>query len=211
MDPITLGIGAVGLGLSIFGGMSAADDAKQLAQQQTQLANQTYEINTKISGLEGQVNQQRKAQMELSGRRMQMENFRNVQRSRAMGLNASVNQGAQFGSGLQGGQAQEANQGLYNAQGINSNLEIGRNIFGLNDQISAQKMALSGVQNHFAGVMGSLQSQMATDQGIANIGGAVTKSAGMLGNMTTSVLGGSGPIGTFAGGGNNGAPPIWNK
>lgn len=87
---------------------------------------------------------------------------------------AAVNQGAQFGSGIQGGQAQATDQGLFNSAGINQNLEIGRNIFGLNDQISGQKSLMS-----------QSQSAQATDQGIASLGGAVVKNAGMIGNIAS--------------------------
>lgn len=167
MDPLTLGIGAVGLGLQVFGGFSAASAAKQ-----------AYGIQQNITGLEGQVNDQRRQAMELSARRQQLENFRNTQRVRAMGMNAAVNQGAQFGSGLQGGQAQATDQGNFNALGVSQNLQIGRNMFGLQDQISQQKLALSGVQ-----------SSQATDQAWAGLGGALTKNAGTISNISQGVGG----------------------
>lgn len=158
MDPISAGIGAIGLGFQIFGGMSASDDANQAAG-----------IQRNITGLEGKVNDQRRNQMEFEARRQQLEVYRNNQRARAMATNSAVNQGAQFGTGLQGGLAQINAQSETNSLGISGNLEIGRNIFGINNQISGQKMALSGVQ-----------SQMATDQGYASLGASITKSAGTL-------------------------------
>lgn len=164
MDPLTLGISAIGLGMQLFGGASAAGKAKE-----------AYNIQSNISGLEGQVNDQRRQAMELSARRQQMEIFRNQQRARAMATNSAVNQGAQFGSGLQGGLAQVTDQSLTNAQGVNQNLEIGRNIFGFDDQISKQKMALSQVQG-----------QMATDQGISTLGGSILKGAGTISNIAGS-------------------------
>lgn len=165
MDPLTLGIAAVGLGTSIFGGMSASADAQKAAAIQGQ-----------IQGVETQVNDQRRNAMELSGRRQQMEIFRNNQRQRAMATNAAVNQGAQFGSGLQGGLAQVQDQSMFNSLGVSQNLEIGRNIFGLNDQISGLKTQLS-----------SVQSDMASDQGIASLGGSILKSAPMLGQMGAGI------------------------
>lgn len=161
MDPLTLGIGAVGLGMSIFGGVSASQHAEEAAR-----------VSGQIAGLEKDVNEQRRTAMELSSRRQQMEVFRNNQRQRAMASNAAVNQGAQFGSGLQGGLAQVQDQSMFNSLGISQNLEIGRNIFGLNDQISGYKAQLS-----------SIQGSMATDQGLASLGGSITKGAGMLGQM----------------------------
>lgn len=161
MDPLTLGIGAIGLGMQIFGGIGASEQAEKANQVQQQIA-----------GVEKQVNGQRRDAMELSARRQQMEVFRNNQRQRAMATNAAVNQGAQFGSGLQGGLAQVQDQSMYNSLGISQNLEIGRNIFGFNDQITDYKSQLS-----------SIQTQMGQDQGIASFGGSISKSAGMLGQM----------------------------
>src|SRR5258706_2000925 len=115
MDPLTLGIGAIGLGLQIFGGAKQASDTSALAQK-------SYAINSQITGLEGQVNDQRRQAMELSARRQQLEIFRNTQRARAQGLAAATNQGAQFGSGLAGGQAQATDEGLFNIAGVNQNL-----------------------------------------------------------------------------------------
>lgn len=161
MDPLTLGIGAVGLGMQIFGGVSASQDAQK-----------AYGIQQNITGLDTQVNAQRQQQMVLSNSRQQMENFRNVQRARAQGMNAAVNQGAQFGSGISGGQAQATDQGNFNSLGMNQNLQIGENMFSLDNQISQQKLALSGVQ-----------SSMATDQSIAGLGSTLTKGAGTISNI----------------------------
>lgn len=187
MDPLTIGIAAVGLGMSLFGGAKATDDAKAIAQQQQQAAQQSYAINSKITGYENQVNDQHQTQMELTSRRASMENFRKTQQTLAQGENSAVNQGAQFGSGFQGGQAQGTAQGTFNAVGINSNLEIGENIFGLNRQISAQKLALSGVQTQSNIAIGGLQSDMATAQGYSSIGKSISGSAGMLGSMAQGI------------------------
>lgn len=164
MDPLTLGISAVGLGLQAYGSFSAAGKAKE-----------AYNIQSQISGLESQVNLQRQNAMELSARRQSMEVFRNNQRARSMALNNATNQGASYGnsSGLAGGLAQVDSQSSFNLQGINQNLDIGRNIFGLDDKISKQKLALSGVQ-----------SSMMTDQAISQLGGSITKSAGALSGIT---------------------------
>lgn len=177
MDPLTLGIGAVGLGMQIFGGMSASEHADQANQVQQQIA-----------GLEKDVNGQRRDAMELSARRQQMEVFRNNQRQRAMATNAAVNQGAQFGSGLQGGLAQVQDQSMFNSLGISQNLQIGRNIFGFNDQITSYKAQLS-----------SIQTEMGKDQGMASLGGSISKSAGMLGQMGQSFGSGGGGGGLSSG------------
>lgn len=161
MDPLTVGLAVGGLALQAYGGISASKEAQHQA-----------EIQQKIYGLESSVNDQRKQAMELSANRQQLENFRNVQRIRASGMNAAVNQGAQYGSGISGGQAQATSQGLFNSLGISQNLQIGRNIFGLNDQISQQKVQLS-----------QSQSSQAEDQAWSGFGSSLTKNAGTISNI----------------------------
>lgn len=161
MDPLTLGLGVVGLGLQLYGGSKASQEA----QHQAELAQKNYVLET-------QVNTQRKQAMELSASRQQLENYRNVQRARAQGMAAAVNQGAQFGSGIQGGQAQAQSQGAFNNLGITQNLEIGRNIFGLNNQISGNKALMS-----------QSQANQATDMGLASLGGSLVKNSGMISNI----------------------------
>lgn len=169
MDPITLAIGAAGIAAQVFGGIGGAFGANKVsALQKQEAANETA------------VNDQRAQQMELSNRRQQTENFRNIQRARAMGLEASVNQGAQFGSGMAGGQAQAQDQGAVNTLGLDQNLTIGRNIFALNDKISSEKADVS-----------SVQSGMATDNAIAGFGAMLTKGAGTMSNIFQGFGGGS--------------------
>lgn len=162
MDPITLGIGLVGLGTSAFFGQRASEDAKAVS------ANEQQQF-----GLQKQVNDQRQGAMELSARRQQLETFRNTQRQRAMGLNAAVGQGAQYGSGLPGGQADTTNQGLFASQGISQNLQIGRNIFGLDNQITDLKSQES-----------QLKSDQATNQSWASLGNSIMSNAGTIGKVT---------------------------
>lgn len=180
MDPITLGISAVGLGLKLAGGFGAAGNASQIAS-----------LSSANAGLAGQVNQQRQQAMELSARRQQLEMYRNTQRARAMGLNSAVSQGAQFGSGLPGGQASTTAQGAFNVQGVNQNLQIGQNIFGLEGKESTNNMQIA-----------SLKGSMATNEGWASLGGSLLSSAGTIGQMGKSASGMFGNIGNlFMGGG----------
>ncbi len=97
-------------------------------------------ISKEIIGLEQGVQAQKKQAMEIDARRSQMEIIRNQQRARAMGLAAATSQGAQGGSGLQGGYGQVSGQAGTNILGVQQNLEIGRNIFGLNESISNKKI-----------------------------------------------------------------------
>lgn len=158
----------IGLATSIFGGMSASAHAKE-----------AYNIQSTIAGYESQVEDQRHTAMQLAGRRQQMEILRNNQRARAMSTQAAVTQGASLGSGYAGGQAQVQDQSLFNLAGVNQNLEIGDKIFGLNKQISQQKLALSKVQG-----------QMATDQGVSSFGGSLMKAGDPLSRLLQGFGGG---------------------
>lgn len=167
MDPLTLGIGIIGLGMSLAGKFKASADAQKMNTLEHEQAQ-----------LEMQINGQKKQQMELNGRRQMLEVARNTQRLRAQSVQAGVNQGAQYGSGLQGGQAQIAAQGNFNMLGIGQNLEIGRNIFGLNDSISGVKMQMSDVK-----------TSLANDQAITSLGGAILTSSGKIGDLASNVFG----------------------
>lgn len=164
MDPISAGLGILGLGLSIFGGAKSSSDSKQL-----------YQIQSQETGLEQDVNSQRQQAMVLSAQRQQLQNIRNTQLARSMALNSATGQGAQFGSGLQGGYGQISGQSGVNGLGVSQNLEIGQNIFGLDSQISGLKQQASGVQ-----------SNIATDQAISSLGGSISKAGPMVGALSQS-------------------------
>lgn len=161
MDPVSAGIGIIGLGIKLFSGFSAMGSAQQ-----------AYNIQSNISGLENQVNDQREQQMQLSARRQDLEIYRKTQQLKAQSLSGATAGNAQFSSGAKGGQDEVTSEGAFNAFGVNSNLAIGENIFSLNKQISGQKLALSGVQ-----------TSMATDQGIGAIGTSLMGGAGTIGNI----------------------------
>lgn len=170
MEPISAGLGIVGLGLQLFGGISSSQKAKQASQ-----------INQKIAVDEGRINEQKRQQMELEGRRSQMEVFRNAQRLRAQATAAATNQGATFGSGIAGGLAQVTDQASTNLVGIGQNLEIGRNIFDINADVSRQKQALS-----------SVSSDMATDAALGSLGGALVKYGPTIGGLAKDYTAGWG-------------------
>jgi len=112
------------------------------ASQNTYAASATSgAINQQIIALQQQVEGQRRTAMELTGRRDQMEQFRQAQRARSASLVAATGAGSQFGSGLQGAYGQISGQSGVNLLGIRQNLALGRNIFDLNAGISQQQMA----------------------------------------------------------------------
>lgn len=178
MDPVSAGLGIVGLGLQVYGAFGAAGKAKEASN-----------LSVGIAGDEQQINAQKQQAMQLSAKRQQLEVFRNMQRQRAQATNAAVNQGALFGSGLQGGLAQVTDQSLFNSQGINQNLEIGQNIFGINNDISSKKMQLAQVQG-----------EAATDQALGSLGGALIKMGPTVGGLAKDAYAGFGRIGTNPGG-----------
>lgn len=154
---------AVGIGLQLFGGISSHDAAAQFNQSKIQ------EIQ-----LEQQVEGQRKLKFELENNRAQTENFRNTQKAKAMGLAASVNQGAQFGSGAAGGQAEAQSQGNYNQLSLNQNFQIGEDTYRLNAQISQARIQQA-------------QSGMAqqTGQALQGLGSGIMGSLGALGRVSS--------------------------
>lgn len=167
MDPISIGLGAIGLGMQIFGGIGASEDAQKQAQ-----------ISQQVSVEERAINEQKRQQMQLTAKRQQLEIFRNNQRARAQATNAATQQGASLGSGLQGGLAQVQDQSMFNALGINQNLEIGQNIFSHND-------AISGLKAQSA----SVAADQAADQGLMSLGGSIIKAGPIVGAFGKNMYG----------------------
>jgi hypothetical protein len=176
MEPYSTAIfGSIGLGLqaaSFFGGQGSADAYNEEQKQQIQL--------------QKQVEAQRRQAMELDASRKQRENIRQVQRARSVALTNATSQGAAQGSGLQGGYGQIQGQGAWNALGISQNLQIGRNIFDLNAQISDSKIRMADAQR---------------DQ-------QFWQGLGSLGSSMTSAAGGFGKLGSGFGGGKPGGPSM---
>jgi hypothetical protein len=156
---ILLGVGlaasAAGTAMSMEASSKAASVSQDMAQQE--------------QGIEAQ----RKQAMELDARRKQLEIVRQAQRTRAMALSSATNQGAQFGSGLQGGYGQISGEAGTNMLGVQQNLQIGENIFGYNSQISQDKMSMAQAQGF--GAIG---------QGISSLGGAAIKSLGPINSLS---------------------------
>lgn len=160
MFPELLGA-VVGMASSAYGAYGSYEGAKAAGQAQQN-----------ITGLQEQQDAQRQNLMELQARRSQMEVLRNNQRARSLALNNSTSQGAQFGSGLQGGYGQQQGQSGTNLLGIDQNLTIGRNQFNLTSQIDQQKILL-----------GQANTQEATSKAISGFGSSLSGSIGKIGNL----------------------------
>lgn len=169
MDPISLAIAGVGLGMKLFGGLSGSSD-------QSKYSAQIAAISQSNSQLEQEVNYQRNEAMEMTGRRQQMEDYRNIQRARAKGLNSAVNQGAQFGSGTAGGQAQATAQGTWNALGVSNMMQTSNNIFGLDNSITSNNAQITTLKSQ-------MNSALASDQGLASLGSSLMGGANTLSNL----------------------------
>lgn len=174
MDPISLAMTGVSVAMSIFGGMKSSSAAGKQAQLSAQNAQN-----------EMQVDQQRQVAMELQSKRQSMEVLRNNQRARSMALNNATAQGAQFGSGLQGGYGAISGQSGVNLLGINQNLEVGENIFALNQKTDQNKIQ-----------MAQLGGDIASGQAISSIGkslggatSSLTNIAGMFGSSGMKGIG----------------------
>ena len=156
-------IAAVGVGLSAAGTLTSIQAAKKQNQAQQQV----------IAGEQAAEAQKQKA-MEIDARRRQLETFRNVQRSRSLALTNATNQGAGQGSGLQGGFGQIGGEGGTNLLGIYQGLETGRDLFGINSQISQAKIGLANASQ-----------QAALGAGLSSLGGAAINSLGTIGKLTS--------------------------
>lgn len=152
-----------------FAGSQAATSA-QFAQREAQINAQasasTYEasarssaINQQVIGFQQGIEGKRRTAMELTARRDQMEQFRQAQRARSTSLVAATGAGAQFGSGYQGAKAQISGQSGVNLTGIRQNLQLGRDIFGLNANISQQQIASEQNKLDLAYKQAQLQTQ----------------------------------------------------
>lgn len=157
-NPIAIASGALGLGMALFGGNEQMQAAKATAAAQQEIARNEMKQDAI-----------RRQAMEFAARRQQMEVFRNAQRARALALNTATSQGAQQGSGLQGGFGQISSQAAWQSAGIDRNLAFGGQMFDLNNAINSQKMLIS-----------SASSQSATGAGISKLGGALMNSFGPI-------------------------------
>lgn len=187
MDPISLAIAGIGLGTKLLGGILGSGDQSKYSGEISNLSSQNAQIEGKNAELETQVNNQRQSQMELTARRQELEDFRVSQRARAKGVNAAVNQGAQFGSGLQGGEASVTNQGLFNVLGVKQNLQIGENIFGYEDNVSQNNVSISRNNAQISSLKGQMNSALSTDNMISSIGSNIAGSTNVLSGLVKDI------------------------
>lgn len=130
-----LGTGIAGIGLQAYGATTKYQASKDYNAASID----------KIQHEQG-IEQQKYQAMLLMNDRQQKQNFRNIQRARSISLASATGSGSQFGSGLQGSQAAESAQGNLNSLGLSQNLQFGKNVFGEQSAISANKIAMANSQ-----------------------------------------------------------------
>jgi hypothetical protein len=194
VDPLSLALGAVGLGMQIFGGFGQAS----AAHQQAEISQQEAAVSKDVAVQEQGINDQKQMAMEMDARRQQLQIMRTNQQTMALAQARATNQGAAFGSGLQGGLAGVMDQSLTNLFGVTNALTTGRNIAGYNKNITADRFKSADLQSQSAAVGGTA----ATDQGISSLGGAILKEGPTIGNLFkgggtsfASLFGGGSPSG----------------
>jgi len=169
----TMGLGAIVGGIGAYGQSQAAQGISQSSQN--------------IAQLQMQQNKVQWNQAQLTSRRNSMQELRNAQQARSYAQSSATNQGAQFGSGLQGGYGQIAGQAGTNLLGINQNLKLGEQAYNINQGISTQEMNIA-----------KYQGQASMWAGLGSIGGGLSGLGGSLTNSATN------PGGSLFGGPNAG-------
>jgi hypothetical protein len=168
----TLAIGAAGLYMQYKG--------QQQQQQAAQVgAQETVDAQTKIINDEQATEQQRNLLMHLEAKRKQTELLRSAQKVRALSLATATSQGAGVyggNTGLLGSFADTQSQARTQAVSIGQNLGIGDAIFGINQQLSQDKISLAQAQGKAA---------IASSQGAAtaSLGGALLGGASLIGKI----------------------------
>lgn len=166
MDPISAGLGIAGLGMKLLGGIMGSSAANQVHALQSQ----AYIQNMRQQGLNKQA-------MLLQSRRQQLDILRNSQRARALALNAATNQGAQFGTGLQGGYGQISGATNNNLLINDQSLSLGQQSASINDKLSSINWQI-----------GESQTDMNNAQGLMSLGQSLLTSGPTIGNIMKSIF-----------------------
>lgn len=156
---VAVGVSAVGVGVSMYGSSQQAKANQDIASQQQQ------------------ANQISLQAMEVESHRRQLETVRQGQIARSQSTAVATSQNAQLGSGLPGAQAQVTGEQNYNMLGLNQNLDLGKEMNTVNNNISQDRMSL------------------ASAQGISAFGSGLTS----LGNIGVSTFGSYNRLSQFAG------------
>lgn len=167
MEPYTMGIG---LALQAFGTIANFGSQQQI-----------YDSQKRIQALQGQEDDQRKQAMELDAAQRKRRIVRTAIAARSQALATATNQGAEGGSALAGAYGGIMGQTGENELGVNQNLYIGRNLFGLKHQETLEQTKISDAQ-----------SRSAFFSGLSSLGGGLVKNSGSIDKLSTYFGGGGG-------------------
>jgi hypothetical protein len=176
MDPITLAL--------VYGSAFALQAAGTYFGSEA--AEKNNEAQRRQAMLEQAAENERRKHMELVKRRQDREVVRNTQRMHALSTQVATSQGAQFGSGYAGGQAQITQDAGNNLLTLNQNLFYGRRIFDINAQISENRKNISDAQ---------MDSQYA--QGLSSLGSSLFNAAAPISRVATQFRPGQQSAPTF--------------
>jgi hypothetical protein len=146
-----LALSAAGVGAQTYGAIRASE-----AQKQEIKAQQNAEAS-------------REQAQNLDAQRKRREAIRQGTIARGQALATGTNEGAGYGSGVQGALAGITEQTAYNVAGINENQQIGSQIFGYNRQAFAAKR-----QEADAGTIGAIGG------GLSSLGNAFMRNTGNI-------------------------------
>lgn len=175
--PVPLLIGAVAL--------SAVGTVMNVAASQ-----KAASANAQIAAGQQQANNISLQALQVDAQRRQLETIRRAQVARAQSTAVATSQNAQLGSGLQGAQAQISGESNYNVLGINQNLDFGKEMGAVNQQISQARISLAGAE----GMSGWGTGFSSLGNSLFNSYGAATRLAGGFGNNS---YGNPSRLGTF--------------
>jgi hypothetical protein len=160
--PLVAAAAVVSVGAQVFGAAKSSKAAKAQAKAAAEIAR-----------LEAEVEKQRFQAMKLDSRRRLLQEFRKAQMAQSMAIATGRAQGVGAGSSVYGGAiGQISGESGTNVLALGQNLEIGENVFALNQKISQQKQA-------YAKAGGDL----ATGQAISSVGASITSSLGSIGRI----------------------------
>lgn len=179
MAAVTAAIAAAGLGISAYGAYQQYQGAQDQAEAQRNMIQSQLQINQ----YEQQQEALRRQSMELTAQRQKMEVIRQQQRANSLALQRATNQGANLGSGLQGGYGQISGYTGFNLVGINQNLQLGRQNFDINALISQQNALISGQKINMA----NAGSDIAFGVGLSHLGGSLMSNASTFGGLYKDV------------------------
>lgn len=170
---IVAGVSVAGVGMSAYGMNQQQKAASNMQSSQQDMVRQEQAAEA-----------QRQQAMELDARRRMLQQVRQGNVARATALSAATGDGAAFGSGLQGAYGNISGQENTNLTGISQNLQIGRSIFGINSNITQDRLDYSNAQGGYmsGGAMMSLGGKMvALGPTIGNVGGSLGSFFGGMG------------------------------